>query len=478
MENKLLDNYFASGQDTESFITEMKELTMRTSYQFVDTSLTYLLSYHKTVEELIEGTDDIKRTYYFYKLDRSNLSKFEKYNNGLTNVPFVIRIKKGEKSTSCEFFEEIIKNTGLILVYVDEEGNTHYNGISKYAMKTLCKKADIKGEHIYKKGLFRDLYIADRLLAKYNDEENEKTERLLNDGFKIVVRHNLKKNRKGELVKKGFGVVIGVFSGTYNEDSMMTLVELYNLICKNEILGASKLTYWESNQGYSSVNIEFPEAADVFQEKYNLPVKLIPGIQMVSSDCGLSSLVISGTFRVEGSNYKFIVSEYTRKHTGIFFIPDIMITVEETVIKKLEPYAESLGKLTEKPLSNYELKTERGKQRNRGLIQNVIKNCFEQLSLARILGQKRSTLVKKYMLETLSDDIVYTYYDIADMFFHIDEYIAEVPITTILGKTAEENLAREIYKIANVNFAKYQEEYEKKMMKKEMAKEKVSKKNN
>lgn len=114
MENKLLDSYSASGTDAKSFISEMRDLAARTSYPFVDPSDVFLLSYHKTEDKPIKDSADIKRIYYFYKLDRKNLSGLVDHNNGIVDVPFVVIIKKGIKSTNCEFFEEVIKNSGLI----------------------------------------------------------------------------------------------------------------------------------------------------------------------------------------------------------------------------------------------------------------------------------------------------------------------------------------------------------------------------
>ena len=69
MENKLLDSYSASGTDAKSFISEMRDLAARTSYPFVDPSDVFLLSYHKTEDKPIKDSTDIKRIYYFYKLD-------------------------------------------------------------------------------------------------------------------------------------------------------------------------------------------------------------------------------------------------------------------------------------------------------------------------------------------------------------------------------------------------------------------------
>lgn len=474
MENKLLDSYSASGTDAKSFISEMRDLAARTSYPFVDPSDVFLLSYHKTEDKPIKDSTDIKRIYYFYKLDRTNLSRLVDHNNGIMDVPFVVTIKKGIKSANCEFFEEVIKNSGLMIAYNDEDGNTHYNGVSGYGVITLCKKADAKGERLHEKSLFRDMFIADGILPKHydelDDEANRRNDRLISDGFKMVVRHNIKTNDKGELVRTGFGIVVGVFSGTYNEAGMMALVDLYKLINEDKTLGKAKLTHWESNQGYSSVTIEFPEAAKSFQEKYNLPVKLVPGIKMTSSDCGLSSLVVSGTYRVDGTDSTIIVNEYSRKHSGKIVISNIMDVVKETIIQKLESFAEAVSNLTKKTLGDFDLTTEQGKQRNREAIKVAINNGFTKLSLNRILGQKRSTLVKKYMFDSADESMAYTYYDMAEMFLHLETYIYRTDGTTTLGKTARDCLIRELANIIDVDFTKNQKTFEERDSKKETKK--------
>ena len=250
----------------------------------------------------------------------------------------------------------------------------------------------------------------------------------------------------------------------------MALVDLYKLINEDKTLGKAKLTHWESNQGYSSVTIEFPEAAKSFQEKYNLPVKLVPGIKMTSSDCGLSSLVVSGTYRVDGTDSTIIVNEYSRKHSGKIVISNIMDVVKETIIQKLESFAKAVSNLTKKTLGDFDLTTEQGKQRNREAIKVAINNGFTKLSLNRILGQKRSTLVKKHMFDSADESMAYTYYDMAEMFLHLETYIYRTDGTTTLGKTARDCLIRELANIIDVDFTKNQETFEERDSKKETKK--------
>ena len=191
---------------------------------------------------------------------------------------------------------------------------------------------------------------------------------------------------------------------------------------------------------------------------------------MTSSDCGLSSLVVSGTYRVDGTDSTIIVNEYSRKHSGKIVISKVMDVVKETIIQKLESFAKAVSNLTKKTLGDFDLTTEQGKQRNRGAIKVAISNGFTKLSLNRILGQKRSTLVKNYMFDSTDESMAYTYYDIAEMFFHLETYIYRTDGTTTLGKTARDCLIRELANIIDVDFTKNQETFEKRGSKTETKK--------
>ena len=74
------------------------------------------------------------------------------------------------------------------------------------------------------------------------------------------------------------------------------------------------------------------------------------------------------------------------------------------------------------------------------------------------------------MFDSTDESMAYTYYDIAEIFFHLETYIYRTDGTTTLGKTARDCLIRELANIIDVDFTKNQEAFEKRGSKKETKK--------
>ena len=74
------------------------------------------------------------------------------------------------------------------------------------------------------------------------------------------------------------------------------------------------------------------------------------------------------------------------------------------------------------------------------------------------------------MFDSTDESMAYTYYDIAEMFFHLETYIYRTDGTTTLGKTARDCLIRELANIIDVDFTKNQETFEKRGFKTETEK--------
>ena len=84
------------------------------------------------------------------------------------------------------------------------------------------------------------------------------------------------------------------------------------------------------------------------------------------------------------------------------------------------------------------------------------------------------------MFDSADESMAYTYYDMAEMFLHLETYIYRTDGTTTLGKTTRDCLIRELANIIDVDFTKNQETFEerdsKKETKKTAAKKPVAKK--
>lgn len=452
--NKLNDNYQVTGTTAQRFLEEIRDISARTEYPVVNPADVCLLSFKKKTET--KENNEIKKTYIFYMISRPDLANMENYGSGFRQVPCVLMTKNGKDTPRIELMEEIIRVSGLMLVYIDKNGNSVYNGVSGLALKTLCKRAGVPGDRIYDKSLWRDVYIADGLLPKRpgNDDPEavEKYERMLGENIKFVVRHNAEyKNGKMKLQK--IGMIIGVFAQTYNESGMKILADIYNEVRTEGKMGRVKVTDWEISQDRAYVHMEFPDAAEAFAEKYGLKSKLIPGITITTSDCGLSSLSVAGTYRDDGYKGMTIVNEYTRKHVGAFTFRNIMPRVNKDILDKFEAFPKAMGKLMETKISEKSLKTEAGHQDYKNRMNTAITNAFGQFDVSKSIGKKRVDTLKEVIADHVGEYEECTLYDVAEAFMNLEDLL-EIYDLHGLGETAHELLTRSLARVPETDFFK------------------------
>lgn len=372
--NVLMDDYTEEGTDILTFREAIKLFGARTAYVTVYPSNLTLFSY-KDSKRLTLDDNTIKEKHEFYIIDRQALNDIRNRNEQFRVATFTAETGDEEKKAAGTMMKSITQSSGLILMHQDERGKENFYGISKHAMSTLCAQAGVKGARLHEASLFRDCYIAEGLFGNTENDasvkEVRRSEKLMGDGITLVIRKRLYINSNNRKVRSGMGMVFAALSGSYTPFDQAIILKVFDRIKKSRPLGATVMKKWHIDQQMMAVSIEFPDKADALAKKYNLKTRLIPGMIIVTSDCGISSFAVRGTMRIESSNPDeekkaktdktdnnyIIIAETGKKHQGE---PpdeqDIYQSLKKDIFPEFEKYVKKYAAVKDTVLSVEETK--------------------------------------------------------------------------------------------------------------------------
>lgn len=254
---ELRDNWSVSGNDFEEFKRQVHDVDSKTGVIDVKSASNIMLLSLKTKKD---------KQYEFYVLDDDNIEAFNAGNDvAITNAVL-----------EAPLFEEMAKTTGLLLIY----DNVKYI-LSKDAIFSLGERANINGTHLQRKSFIRDLYLAEGLFPP--DEKIR---------IKMVYKKEVhKRGGKVYALRKVFSCM-----GTkFIHEPLSTVADIAEEVLTSHPFGKAVCRNWFINHKFCSIQLEFPEY------DAGLPDNIIPGIRIITSDTGHSSLRVMSTFRVDGS---------------------------------------------------------------------------------------------------------------------------------------------------------------------------------
>jgi len=213
----------------------------------------------------------------------------------------------------------------------------------------------------------------------------------------------------------GLQKVFAAMSGRFGAISQKQLFANIRDIFESE-MGASKgLTYSVDNY-ITDVYAEFPEKAKDFSASYGLSAEIIPGVQVLTSDTGVCSCTIYGTFRCSGSGHVQYAPDaiYRRIHTSKATADEIREGVEKSIFPEYTRLPKRLCELLSIDVGDPE-----------GAIESVAR----QMKLEKIYGKKPYEEIVNSLKERLSSHSKYTAYDIAMMYIEKgSEKVAEAEL--------------------------------------------------
>lgn len=398
----LKDGFYVEGSEIIDFEEETQKMVDCTKLKDVTSAQVEFLAYCSVPSA--QRVD----AYPFYRLTEESIERF--LNGESLSVSYI------KKTYAPDLLEECV-GTSQLLCIVDGEKYL----VSEYAIPTLTIRASVGGDRtINRVNLIRNLHLADGFLSKGNEHA------------KLLYREN----DKG--IKKIFA-----FLGNYYHIMPQTILgDVVNFIEDEAILGRMEVKDWKIDHRFSHIYVEFPEGAEDFKDIYKIPDEIVPGISILTSDTGCSSLSVRGTYRIKGTVITFC--EYLKKHTSEITAEDILKTVDEKVFTDVRKLPETLVRLMS-PILDYskvDVKTEVGGIKNLEKFKDLAEETLKK-SVSDI-GKKRIKKILEQLMEEIAEDMPYSFYDLAIMLMDLQTRV------TGLDRETESNFKKGLAKIPYV----------------------------
>lgn len=393
----LSDTFFASGTDLTEFETLIKELIKCTHFiKLKGDQLGFLYKQDSPV---------VKQAYKTIGFSPFTLEAYEEamslYNSICSNgkVPSLSSCELSYKKFNKSLADESFNSTGFILLM---EGAPLY--IANDATSMLCRRAGISGENTGKISYFLTMAICEAL---GKSKENHT----------LVIRKL--PDEDGRMNNKVFAFL----SDKYTEISMELLPTVTKNLISDGKFGNAKVKRWFIDHNFTEIHIEFPEAGEDFSDLSGLSEYVIPGLMMMTSDTGSSSLIIRGTYRVPGKDRYVIMDEYAHKHSGKITTETILNVCDENIMSNFRKLPEALAEKMGRLIYSGSLVTEKDKKNNLAAVTEALKNGMKILGLKKDLGLHRSKNLLDQMTAGLDAAVIYSEYDIAMLFLGLPDRI-------------------------------------------------------
>lgn len=199
--------------------------------------------------------------------------------------------------------------------------------------------------------------------------------------------------------------VFATFSDRYMLVKQYPLVEFLVKMFEKE-MGKSTITAYSISNVFTEIHLEFPEKGDDFSDVYHLKERVIPGIRILLSDVGESSIFINGTFRVNKHTLYMPGSEFHKTHTKTATEEYIQDAVSTKVFASFTKAPERLAELLTIDIKN-----------PKAAISEVIEACNFQKNMG--IGKRTITAMENELLSQVNSSLDYTAYDIVSMFLEL-----------------------------------------------------------
>jgi len=378
----LSDDYQRSGTDLEELRTVLKEMDAMTSLKTTSTLDIELLSYDKS-RGIVDGQTPF-RVFHPYEGERASVG-MSLDGPGKEKIAPLVRETR----------------TNRLLLRVGSKVYFTAAGL----MYTMSKRAGIGGANIGRPSGRRDAYIAELFGVDEKD-------------VRMLVRKT-----------GGARKVYAMHSDRYTRAPQTTLIDIIEKI--EHGLGKPVCRNWDVTHIRSYVQLDFPERAKDFARVYGISDHIVPGLRLVTSDVGESSVYAVGTWRIgKGIAY---CDEYSRKHVGKFDPEYILKQIDKQIFAKFESIPKTLAEL-----SLINIKDPAG----------ALFSVLQQIKLEAEVGKRRLQEITNLLSAQFNPALKYTAYDIAKNIMALPACLRGLPPTVL---KAVESI------VINAVFADYKE---------------------
>lgn len=286
------------------------------------------------------------------------------------------------------------KTTGLVCLFE----NQAYT-VSEYAISLLLQRGDLGGYYPTKtKGIIRDMAIADSVF-----HNNEKM---------TVVYRQVESLRK----------IFAFMGGRYALVKQSILLDIIGAFEKDSVMGKPVMSRFSMDQAFTDVDVTFPEAAEEYSAMTGKTV--IPGAALCTSDIGMSSVTIRGTYLV--GSHRIITDEVHIKHTKSTSEEKILKEADEKIFRDFRKLPETLVRLMGIAIApEADLSTKKGAKENREALEEAYTVLIKKLypaSNSGIGNKVRSKIIEAVKAE-INPEVRYTAFDIADNLMGLSERV-------------------------------------------------------
>lgn len=227
--------------------------------------------------------------------------------------------------------------------------------------------------------------------------------------------------------------LVAILSAKYQALPQSALCEIIEALRGVTDFGEMKTYRWVINNWTSSIYVEFPEKAAELRDYYELRDDFVPGLWLMTSDTGESSVQIYPTWR-HGSSISFIEKAGVRRvHSGKVELSDIIEKVVEKAFAEYTRMPEALCSLMRQNITDdaWDVTTTKGARQNQKAIEEAIKAAFKALNITKAIGKGYEKNLREQLCAEISGKIRYTAYDIATMIMSLPERLEGVNKETL-----------------------------------------------
>ncbi len=416
----LSDSWSASGKDLSTYTALIKEVSDST--RFVRAKPSEIKMFYNLREADVDGVykvvvidgsvlSDLKAELTAWKTTTLQAPSFK--------VGYIRKVK-----TNQRLAEESFNSNGFILEYDDK---AMY--VSANAKATLCLRGKIAGEWTARCSFFQTMDIMEAL----NYWRGEMT---------MVVRECENPNT-GKLENKVFAFL----SSKYTDIPLRILPKVIKTIMVDGKLGRAEVYGWYMDHTFTEIQIEFPDAGDDFATLSGLKTPVIPGLIMMSSDTGSSSLIIRGTYRVKGGNRYVVLDEFAHKHSGTITTEDILDACDKQIMSNFRKLPEALADKMSKIIGTGKVDTPQEMAANLQAVADAIKGAMKKLGVNAELGKSRAKVLLEQLIGSIDPESVYSEYDLAMLFLGLPDRVDG------LSKEMQTRLAKDCGKAPFIDYA-------------------------
>ena len=395
----IMDRYRAQGSSYDDYQSVTGEMAGITKDLVVHGNDIQFLSLCEIPELEVEGKLN------FYVLNQEYIRKMMEEGKRL----MMGRVSRDEIPEPV--LDELRRTTGLIAMI----GEDKYI-VSDIAIPTLTIRASVSGDMtISRQNLIRNLHLADAIFTK-------------NEKIHLVYREIDYVNEDGSTVK-----VRKIFAGlgkVFQPVAQTILEKTVDLIASTGEMGKPEIREWNVDHRFTDLYIEFPKCASEFQELYELPDAIIPGLFLCTSDVGASSVIVRGVYSSPKRRGYVITDEVAIKHTSEVSPSSILEKVDSGVFQNMRKLPEALAELIGKSVIDYskaDLTTEEGRESNFQAVLDVVEKTLDKLTKKlrkTVLPKKRQDQLLTCLRDEINSSIPYTLYDIAITFLEMSDRIS------------------------------------------------------